>query len=192
MHMLFGRSRSEVTKLTSRFALAALAIAAPFGITGAGCDGENPLDAICCTDFKPGTNMPEVDWGIEDAELNASFGVAIQAIGDFSGTATAMVTDLGTLCRNLAVELGSDPNAVTTSDPGEYASQWCSEAATQITSISGELSIVYQQPQCTLRLDVQAAWEASCDIEGGCDPRTIEARCTGDGALASSLASAIW
>ncbi|NUP06460.1 MAG: hypothetical protein HOW73_10415 [Polyangiaceae bacterium] len=170
-------------KTKKQFRLASLVVAlgavtAPLAIAGAGCDGSNPLGAICCEDFKPGTNMLEVDWGIDDATLNARFGVAIQAIGDFSGAATGMVTDLGTLCRNMAVELGEDPNSVTTADPGEYTTQWCAKASAQLSTISAELTISYQPAQCTFSAEVQASCEGHCDVEGGCTPGSVEVRCT--------------
>ncbi|MBL8739783.1 MAG: hypothetical protein JNK04_01780 [Myxococcales bacterium] len=146
-----------------------------------GCDGANPLDALCCTEFKPGTNMLAVDWGIEDATVNARFGAAIQAIGDFSGTATAIVTDLGTLCRNMAVELGESPDAVTTDDPGDYATQWCDKAATVVASVKaqGSIQIDYQEPQCSFSVEASAGCEAHCDVSGSCDPGSVEVRCTG-------------
>ncbi len=148
-----------------------------------GCDeaGIPGLDAVCCSDFKPGTNMLEVDWGISDATVNARFGAAIQAIGDFSGQATAIVTDLGTLCRNMAVELGEPADSVTTNDPAEATTQWCAAAASQLGTVRAEanLTINYQQPKCTFSVEAQAGCEAHCDVEGGCDPGSVELRCTG-------------
>lgn len=155
------------------------AFVGPLAVAGTGCDGENPLGGLCCSDFKPGTNMLTVDWGIDDPVVNARFGVAIQAIGDFSGTATAMVSDLGTLCQNLAIELGASPDAVTSADPGEFTSQWCTQAATQISAISANITVAYQPAQCSMSLNVQAGCEANCDVSGSCDPGTVEARCTG-------------
>src|SRR4051794_17388415 len=92
--------------------LALMALATPLAFTG-GCDGTNPLAGLCCTDYQPGTNMLDIDWGIDDAATNARFAVSIQAIGDFAGAATAMITDLGGYCHNMAVELGESPDAVT-------------------------------------------------------------------------------
>jgi len=147
-------------------------------MTGSSCD-ENPLAAVCCTDYKPGTNMLDVDWGISDAQENARFAVAIQAIGDFSGAATAMVTDLGTMCRNMAVELGEDPKAVDTNDPGQYTTEWCQKAVDQIATFKGNITITYQEPQCSFSAEVQAGCEGHCDVSGSCDPGTVDVRCTG-------------
>ena len=146
-------------------------------VGAAGC-GDNPLDALCCSDFKPGTNMLEVDWGL-DAKANAEFGVAIQAIGDFSAAAGSMVTDLGTVCRNMAVELGEDPKAVETADPREFTSQWCSLAATAITDLKAQaqLTISIQKPACSFSAEVQASCEGKCQVDVDCDPGSIEARC---------------
>lgn len=172
------------TKKQLRFAAAAIAlaaVAAPLGVVG-GCndDGfQNPLDTVCCTAYKPGTNMLDTDWGIDDPATNASFSVAIQAIGDFSGTATAMVNDLGTLCRNLAVELGEPPDSVDEVDPGQNTTAWCEAAAARITAISANVTVTYQPAQCTFSAEVQASCEAECDINAECTPGSVEARCTG-------------
>jgi hypothetical protein len=165
---------------TNKIQLAGVpAAVALFGaLVGATGCGENPLDALCCADFKPGTNMLEVDWGLE-GKANAEFGVAIQAIGDFSAAASAMVTDLGTVCRNMAVELGTDPKAVDTADPREFTAQWCGFAATAITDLKAEaqLTISIQEPKCSFSAEVQASCEGSCQVDASCDPGSIEARC---------------
>jgi len=155
------------------------AIAAP-AVFSPGCDGANPLDALCCADFKPGTNMLSVEWGIEDAKINATFGAAIQAIGDFSGTATAIVTDLGTLCRNMAVELG-ETETVTTDDPGDYTTQWCAKAAAQLATVkaAGGITIAFQPPECNFSVEAQVGCEAHCSVDGECDSGSVEVRCTG-------------
>src|SRR5205085_2680405 len=123
----------------------------------------------------------DIDWGIDDAATNARFAVSIQAIGDFAGAATAMITDLGGYCHNMPVELGESPDAVTTEEPGEYATQWCQLAADRLATIKamGNLTIDFQPAQCNFSLEVQASCEAHCDVEGGCDPGSVEVRCTG-------------
>jgi modification target Cys-rich repeat protein len=168
---------------TKKFRIAALpalaaTIAAPF-VLGAGCgDDLNPLGAICCEDFKPGTNMLEVDWGLE-GQLNADFGVAIQAIGDFSASVTAMMNDLGSTCRSMAVELGTAEDAVTTADPAEYTTQWCSLAAQAIGTLKGNASITInaQPPQCSVSANVQASCEGSCKVDASCTEPEIDVRC---------------
>ncbi len=144
---------------------------------GGGCDKVQDITgAVCCTDFKPGTNMLEVDWGLE-GQANADFGVAIQAIGDFSAAATAMVNDLGVACRGMAVEMGVDPTSVTTADPGEYTTQWCTLAAGEISKISAELTISVQPAECRFSAEVQASCEGHCQVDASCQPGEISARC---------------
>ena len=156
-------------------AIGFVAVGASF--VGGGCDQiSNPLDALCCTDFKPGTNMLSVDWGLE-GQANADFGVAIQAIGDFSAAATAMVTDLGTSCRGMAVELGVDPKSVDTADPAEYTTQWCNLAVGEISKISAQITVSVQPAECRFSAEVQAGCEGHCQVDASCDPGSIEARC---------------
>lgn len=162
-----------------RFGLATTLLTAPLAFMPMGCDGENPLDTLCCSDFKPGTNMLSVDWELEDPKFNAQFGVTMQAIGDLNGVATAMLTDLGTLCRNMAVELGEDPKAVTATDPGEVTSAWCSLAAAKVAEVkaAGNIDITYQAAQCSFSAEVAASCEANCQVDAACDPGSVEVRC---------------
>ena len=122
--------------------LAAFALAAPaLMLSASGC-----ADDLCCSDFEAGTDMTSVDWGLEGS-ANIEFGLALQAIGDFSAAATAISTDLGVACRGIAVDLGADPNSVTATDPNEATEAWCGLAVTAIGSIQGSLSIKVQPAQ---------------------------------------------
>lgn len=152
---------------------------APMAMTGCGDNGlTNPLDTLCCTQFKPGADMSAVDWGLE-GDANVKFGVTMQAIGDFSGTATAITTDLGTLCRNLAVDLGEDPKSVTATESQEFTKQWCAKAVAQIATIKADLTIAYQPAECSFSAEVQASCEGKCQVDASCDPGSVEARCSG-------------
>jgi hypothetical protein len=156
--------------------IAALALAAPaMVLSGSGC-----TDDLCCSDFKPGTDMTAIDWGL-DGSANIEFGLALQAIGDFSAAATAITTDLGVACRGIAVDLGADPNSVTATDPNEVTSAWCSAAVTAIGQIKAQaqLSISVQPAKCSIDVSVQGSCEGKCQVDASCDPGTIEARCTG-------------
>lgn len=167
------------TKTKKQFRLAgvpvaALALAAPaMLLSGSGC-----VDDLCCSDFKPGTDMTTIDWGIE-GKANVEFGIALQAIGDFSAAATSITTDLGVACRGIAVDLGADPKAVTATDPNEVTSAWCSLAVTAIGTIKGSITVKVQPAKCTVDVSVQGGCEGSCQADASCDPGTIEARCTG-------------
>jgi hypothetical protein len=172
-------SKKKAGRMTRRAGVVAAVgfVAASATLVGGGCDTiSNPLDAVCCTDFKPGTNMLDVDWGLE-GQANADFGVTIQAIGDFSAAASAMVTDLGTSCRGMAVELGVDPKAVDTADPGDYTTQWCAKAVEEISKISAQITVSVQPAECRFSAEVQASCEGHCQVDASCDPGSIEARC---------------
>ncbi len=167
------------TKTKKQFRLAgipvaALALSVPAMVLSAsGC-----TDDLCCSDFKPGTDMTAVDWGIE-GKGNIEFGIALQAIGDFSAAATAITTDLGVACRGIVVDMGGDPNTVTATDPNEVTKQWCAAAVTAIGSIKGQISIDVQPAKCTVDVSVQGKCEGSCQADASCDPGSVEARCTG-------------
>ncbi|MFO0549257.1 MAG: hypothetical protein U0271_12770 [Polyangiaceae bacterium] len=168
------------TSLVRYVAAAGLSAAMVTPVLVAGCQDDNitnPLNTLCCTQFKPGTNMLDTDWGIDDPALNAEFSVAMQAVGDFSAASGAMVTDLATVCRNMAVELGEAPDAVTNPDPREQARQWCQKAADQLSTIRAQITITYQPAECSFRAEVQAECEGKCDVNGTCDPGSVEVRC---------------
>jgi len=153
------------------------ALATP--LLAASCDtiGGNPLDAICCKEFKPGTNMLTVDWGLGDGNLE--FGAAMQAVGDFSATAQGMITDLGVACRGMAVDMGAAEDAVVEPDPNKNAVAWCKEAMKQLATIKAQVSIVIQPAKCEVSVSAKLDCEASCDVSAKCEltPAEITASC---------------
>lgn len=164
-----------------KFRMAALpalvaTMAAPF-VLGVGC-GDDLLPDVCCSKFKPGTNMVEVDWGLE-GEANVQFGTAIQAIGDFSASVTTMMNDLGSACRSMAIELGTAEDAVTTADPAAFTTQWCSAAASAIGTLKaqGSISVNVQPAQCSISASAQASCEGSCKADVSCEEPGIDVRC---------------
>jgi len=174
--------------------IALAALAAPFA--AGGCDtltnDGNPLGAVCCTDFKPGTNMIDIDWGLSSDADNKEFGAALQAIGDFSATAQGMVNDLGVACKGLAIDLGSMETAVNEKDPNEYTKKWCAEAATQLTALKAQVSLVLsvQPARCEVNVSAKLDCQAQCsaqamctltpgEIEASCEPGKLSGKCTG-------------
>lgn len=148
-----------------------------------GCDElSNPLDALCCEDFKPGTNMLTVDWGLE-GNANLEFGATLQAVGDFSATATAMVNDLGTACKGLTLELGGTATLTDAeaADPNTFATKWCAAAATAVASIKAEAALTFsiQPPRCEVSVDAKLSCEGSCSGSAKCEltPGEIKASC---------------
>ena len=168
------------TKMKWRMALSPLLLAAVVSPV-AGCDGSNPLDALCCSDFKVGADLTGVNWGLE-GDANVQFSAGIQAIADFSGSASAMVTDVGSACQALAIDLGAEEGAVTATEPAERTRQWCAAAVAQINAnVMGqaELTISFQPPVCSFSVSAQASCEAKCTADVMCqaDLGNIEARC---------------
>jgi hypothetical protein len=161
-----------------RFTAMPLALAGVAMIPFASC---NVADTLCCSDFTPGADLSEVDWGMTgEAELD--YGAFMQATADFTGTATAVVTDVANSCQAIAIDLGSEPNVVTASEPSARATGWCNEAVTKINAAkaSGSLTIRYQPPSCTISANVQANCEAKCSANVTCEitPAQIILRCT--------------
>jgi hypothetical protein len=150
------------------------------GLAGAGVlsgcgDDLNPLDALCCADFDVGADLSGVDF-----EADVTFNAWIQASADFAGVATAMVSDVTASCKAMAVDLGASADQDAPADPAAAVDFWCTQAVGQIqASATGSIAIRVQPPQCSVNFSAQAKCEGGCDVSGGCDPGSIEARCEG-------------
>ena len=181
------------TKMKWRMALSPLLLAVVASPV-AGCDEaglDNPLDALCCSDFKVGADLTGVDWGLE-GEANVTFGAGIQAIADFSGSASAVVTDVGSACQALAIDLGAEEGAVTATEPAARTKAWCDLAVAQINAEimgQGNVTISFQPPSCSFSVSAQASCEAKCtadvmcmaelgNIEARCDPAMLSGKCS--------------
>ncbi len=167
-------------KLRLRFAFLPIGIAAlalPFGCSTLA--NNNPINTVCCSDFKPGTDMANVDWGLSGSQ-ELEFAATMQAIGDFSGQAQAMVTDLGVSCKGLAVDLGVDENTVTDTDPNQFAIKWCSQAGTALGALKGQLTINVQPAKCDINISAKADCEGKCSAQAKCTytPAEIKLGCT--------------
>src|SRR4051794_33246104 len=94
----------------------ALAIALTLGVplVASGCK-DNPLDDVCCTDFKVGADLSGADFGV-DADIKGQFSVLAQAGSDFSATATGMIDDVTNACRGIAQDLGAADADQTAAD----------------------------------------------------------------------------
>lgn len=141
------------------------------------CD-ESPLDTLCCADFDVGADLSGVNF-----EADAKFDVWIQAVADFSGVASGMVTDVTASCKALAIDLGADEQSSADgapSAPDAAVSYWCNLAVAQIqaeVTAQGSLTITVQPPKCTVDVSAQASCEANCQVDASCDPGSVEARC---------------
>lgn len=151
------------------------------GIPAVGCDQlAGATDTLCCKDFKVGADLSAVDWDIT-GDGKATFGAFMQATADFAGTATASVTEVGSACQAIAVDLGADPNGVKETDNAKRTTAWCNLAVGQINAqFAGKLVVVAQPPSCSFNASVQANCEAKCTATASCEAELgdIKARCT--------------
>jgi len=146
---------------------------------------------LCCSEFVPGNDLSAVDWKLE-GQANVNYGALMQAMADFSATATAMASDVSNACQAIATDLGADPNAVKETRADTRATEWCQLAVAKIKEKAGAASIQldYQPPQCTVNASLQASCEARCSakvecevtpaqIIARCDPGKLSGRCSG-------------
>jgi hypothetical protein len=151
-----------------------------------GCSS-NPIPALCCTEYQPGTDMSAVDFHV-DANLQGQFRAFAQASGDMSVVAGQAVADATNACRNIAVDLGNDPNDMGANGKAgvDLMNFWCAQAVTQINATftatgvaKGALTINVTPAQCTASLQASATCQANCQVNGSCDIKANPPVCTG-------------
>ena len=164
---------------------APLAVAVALAIPVFTACSSNPLDDICCTDFKVGADLTNVDFGV-DASISGQFQVLAQAGSDFSGTATAMLDDVTNACKGIATDLGvADADATAAdalTDQAAKVKQWCSLAVAQIKAqgvASGSLTIQPPQINCSASVSAKANCQAKCSGSASCDLKANPPVCTG-------------
>jgi len=157
------------------FSFAVLAVAG-FGIAAIsnGCSAAN---ALCCKEYNPGTDMAKVDFGVK-AEIKGQFTAFAQAAGDLASVAAQAQADVTNACRNIAIDLGEDPN-----DPdqtgAELMNYWCGKAQTQIGSVGATVSVQAVPVQCSASVQAQVDCKGRCDVNGKCDIKANPPKCTG-------------
>lgn len=144
------------------------AILFPVVIQGCSSSDSNPL---CCTEFKVG--------GTLDANIggSAQSKVAIQAVADFSGIASAAIDDITSACRGIATDLGADAGALSTAeanaDPQAKMSAYCDLAVSSITTIKAQanlkVAIVVKPAVCEASFSAKADCSAKCSATGKCE-----------------------
>ncbi|XXT17390.1 hypothetical protein WME94_44900 [Sorangium sp. So ce429] len=166
-------------RVTWRIATFPLALAGLSVVPLMGCDkvAEAQQD-LCCSEFTPGADLAAVEWGL-DGKAEVDYGIFMQAVSDFTGVAGAVVTDVASACRAIAIDLGVDPAEVTATEPGAQATAWCDFAVGKLANVTGNIAINFQPPRCTIDASVQANCEAKCDIKAECKltPAQLIARC---------------
>ena len=166
--------------LSKRFYGAAMmaAVVIPSTLVGCSDDGSNPL---CCTEFKVGATINA------DIGGSAQSQVAVQAVADFAGIASAALDDITAACRSMAQDLDApkaDQEAAEgNADRRERMNAWCSLAVKAIGSVKaqaqGTLKVVFNPPKCEASVSAKANCQAKCDVSGKCDIKANPPKCTG-------------
>ena len=171
---VFGRMKSVV--------LVAAAISIPVltnGCSDAAKAVGDAQGAVCCTEFKVG--------GTIDASIggSAQSQVAVQAIADIAGIATAAIDDLTTACRGIAVDLDASAadqdKAEATADKNGKMKAWCALAVSAIGTAkgSGSITVAAQPPVCEASVDAKLDCQAKCSGGVKCDIKANPPKCTG-------------
>lgn len=166
--------------LSKRFYGAAMmaAVVIPSTLVGCGDDASNPL---CCNEFKVGATINA------DIGGSAQSQVAVQAVADFAGIASAALDDITAACRSMAQDLDApkaDQDAAEANgDRRERMNAWCSLAVKAIgtvkASAQGTLKVVFNPPKCEASVSAKANCQAKCDVSGKCDIKANPPKCTG-------------
>src|SRR6188768_2341977 len=99
----------------------------------AGCS--DLKDAACCKEFEAGADMSNVDFGV-DASIKGTFSAFASAASDLSAVGTGSISDVTTACRNIALDLGAESDAVTATGTAGLTG-WCDLAKAQISANFG-------------------------------------------------------
>lgn len=174
--------------LSKRFFGTALmgALVLPTVLAGCGDDPlQNPMDDLCCTEFKVGADLTGADFGV-DASIKGQFEVLAQGAADFSATATGMLDDVTAACRGIAQDLGADQAkqdaATAITDPQQRATEWCALAVASLQAsgaVKGSLEIEPPSFSCEASVDAKANCQAKCSGEAKCDLKANPPKCTG-------------
>jgi hypothetical protein len=154
------------------------AIVLPLGLQGCSDDGSNPL---CCNEFKVGATIDaNIGGGVESK-------VAVQAVADFAGIASAAIDDITTACRSIATDLEADQAqrdaAEANTDRKAKMDAYCKLAVSAIGSfkakVGGQLTIVATPPKCQASISAKANCQAQCSGSAKCDLKANPPKCTG-------------
>ncbi len=156
----------------------AIALVLPVLACSSVTDAQN---AVCCTEFKAGAAIDVKIGGSAQAQ------VAVQAVADFSGIASAAITDLTTACKSMASELdasAADLAAAEAKTPGkDQMDAYCKLAVKSIATVKatagGTLAIDFVPPKCEASISAKGSCQAKCDVSGKCDIKANPPQCTG-------------
>lgn len=149
----------------------------------AACD-ENPLSAVCCTEFKVGADLSSADFGLS-GKVRGEFLAFAQASSDLASTANEALIDVQTACRDIAVELGAPSADVANAEARperERTTELCRLAVGQIkTQVTARLQVdvAFQPPICEVSVRARARCEGQCSVDGTCDVKVNPPVCRG-------------
>lgn len=154
------------------------AIVLPLGLQGCSDEGGNPL---CCDEFKVGATI--------DANIggSAESKVAVQAVADFAGIASAAVSDITTACQGMARDLeapAADLEAAENeADSTEKMNLYCAAAVKAIgtvkAKVGGTLIVKAEAPKCQASVSAKANCQAQCSGSAKCDVKANPPVCKG-------------
>ncbi len=116
----------------------------------AGCSGDGTDNPLCCNEFKVGATINA------DIGGSAQSQVAVQAVADFAGIASAAVDDITAGCRAMAQDLDApkadQDKAESAGDKRARMDAWCKLAVSAIGSVKakagGTIKVVFNPPKC--------------------------------------------
>jgi len=154
------------------------AIAGTSALVGCSSDASNPL---CCSEFKVGATIQA------DIGGSAQSQVAVQAVADFAGIASAALDDITSGCRAMAQDLDAAKDkqdaAEANTDKQAKMKAWCDLAVSAIGTFKaqagGTLKVVFVPPVCSASISAKANCQAKCDVSGKCDIKANPPKCTG-------------
>ncbi|MBX3231922.1 MAG: hypothetical protein KIT84_12150 [Labilithrix sp.] len=165
---------------TKRFYGAALmgAILVPVALTACGDGEDNPL---CCNEFKAGATISANIGGSAESQ------VAVQAVADFAGIASAALDDISSACKAMASDLDAPAATLDAAeketDKQKRMQAYCAAAVSAIGSVkakaSGTLTVDFVPPKCEASLSAKANCQAKCSASGSCDIKATPPTCEG-------------
>lgn len=169
--------------LSKRLYGAAMMAAVVIPSTLAGCSdsGTSPL---CCTEFKVGATIQADIGGSAESQ------VAVQAVADFAGIASAALDDITAACRAMAQDLDApkadQDKAEGNADKRARMDAWCKLAVSSIGRVKAQanatISVKFNPPVCEASVSAKANCQAKCSGSASCDVKANPPTCEGGNA----------
>ncbi|HEX7664337.1 MAG TPA: hypothetical protein VF407_07505 [Polyangiaceae bacterium] len=175
----------------NRHVLACAAMFVVASVNGCSQEEDCPIDHTGCYDFQPGTDMSNDDFG-GDVPIKGQLVAIAQACGNLSVVAGEAMRDVTGACRNIAIDLGSDPNdpkaqgkagtdllTFWCSDPNDGAVARLEMAYSALTPKGEPFTPTVTPATCDVPIAVAASCQAKCTPGGSCDLDAHPPTCEG-------------